>query len=210
MFASVKKIYKQAKDVLEKGGLILIPTDTVIGIAADASNNTAIKNMNLLKGDAYNRVRQLIFSDIDQLYEYADVSGQLLKALNRLLPGPYTFIVNARKTYNLSKFTIKNGKIGVRIPKEQFLLDFVKFYGKPIAATSANLHGEHPVLTFKDVNPKIKQNIGFVLEKKGLGIPKLSFGKRVPYASGIIDLTTKPYKVLRKHPAVEKALKVLN
>lgn len=208
----IKQLFTLGKKTLKEGKLILIQTDTVIGIAADATNTKAIEKLNVLKGAPKDKVRQIILSKVEDIYTYCDVSVDLIAVLNRLLPGPYTFILKARKNYPLSPLTTQDGKVGIRVPYAPTLLKFIEFYGQPLAATSANVSGKPPVVSYENLDPYLKEQIPVFIPEVETDLTKrfLKSPTGFYYASGIIDLTGKRPKILRKHPANAKAIKVLN
>ncbi len=195
-------LYKKLIKHLKNGELILVKTDTVIGIAADAGNTQAIRKMNRIKGAPEDTVRQLLFANLEDAYRFMDIEPKLLKVLNLLLPGPYTFIVKARQPYPFSPLTIHRGKIGVRVPKAPRLLKLIEAYGKPLAATSANLTKKPPVTRLKDVDSAIKR------ATKGY-LPDPSVRLKENQASCIIDITTRHPRVMRRHPSCVRALQLI-
>lgn len=164
--------------LLNSGGIILYPTDTVYGIGCDATNRQAIDRIYKIKKRPVGKPMSVAFSDFQMMQKYAKVDGFLLSEMRGKLPGPYTFIVPAR---NLPDTITKDGKVGVRIPRLPELLRLISEFGKPIITTSANLTDRAPVSLLDSVDYLVKTSVGLIIkdDSAGSGIP-----------STVIDPTT--------------------
>ncbi len=138
---------RMVADVLEKGGLIVCPTDTVYAIGCDIKAYRAIEKIARLKGtDPQNPDMSLIFHDMSQLSEYTVIhDNTLFKLLKRNLPGPFTFIVQAN---NQIPKLFKNRKktVGIRIPDNNIVLEIVRELGRPIM--TASVHDPDEVIEY--------------------------------------------------------------
>ena len=128
---------KQAIDILEKGGVIVYPTDTVYGIGCDITNAKAVERVcQIRKLDPAKAMLSFICKDIAQISEYAaQLDNQVFKAMKRNLPGPFTFILNANNDVP-KLFKNRKKTIGVRIPDNKIILAIVEGLGRPILTTS--------------------------------------------------------------------------
>jgi tRNA threonylcarbamoyl adenosine modification protein (Sua5/YciO/YrdC/YwlC family) len=126
-------------DILEKGGIIIYPTDTVYAMGCDIKANKAIEKIARLKGtDPENPDMSLIFHDMSQLSEYTVIhDNTLFKLLKRNLPGPFTFIVQANNQIP-KLFKNKKKTVGIRIPDNNVVLEIVRELGRPIITTSVH------------------------------------------------------------------------
>ena len=132
---------------LKKGGIIAIPTDTVYCFACDLFNKKALEKLSRLKGVKLNKARfSMVCSNISQLTEYTKpIDRSTFKVLNRSLPGPFTFILEA--TNRIPKLFGSNRKrIGVRIPNNAIVLELVRSLGNPLAVGS--IHDEDEILEY--------------------------------------------------------------
>jgi tRNA threonylcarbamoyl adenosine modification protein (Sua5/YciO/YrdC/YwlC family) len=131
------KYIRQIVDLLEVGGIIIYPTDTVYAMGCDIKANKSIERIARLKGlNPENPDLSLIFHDMSQLSEYTIIrDNTVFKLLKRNLPGPFTFIVNAN---NQIPRLFKNKKkiVGIRIPDNTIVMELVKELGRPIITTS--------------------------------------------------------------------------
>ena len=124
-------------DVLQKGGIIVYPTDTIYGLGCDIKNAKAVERIAQYKNVKVEKSNfSFICSDLSQLSDFAKpVSNQLYKLLKHYLPGPYTFIVNANS--NVPKyFKGKKKTVGIRIPDSSIIREIVRVLGNPIMSTS--------------------------------------------------------------------------
>jgi len=126
-------------DVLEQGGIIIYPTDTVYAMGCDINAARAIEKIARFKGmNPDNPDLSLIFHDMSQLSEYTIIrDNNVFKLLKRNLPGPFTFIVQANNQIP-RMFKNKKKTVGIRIPDNSIILELVKELGRPIVTTSVH------------------------------------------------------------------------
>jgi tRNA threonylcarbamoyl adenosine modification protein (Sua5/YciO/YrdC/YwlC family) len=156
MAASFIRLYEENPDprkitqivnVLRSGGLIIYPSDTIYGLGCDIFNQKAvdkvrrIKNINDKKMDL-----AFVCFDLSHLSVYAkNVSTPVFKLMKKILPGPYTFILNASsKVPKILK--VKKKKVGIRIPNNRIPREIVQELGNPIVTTS--LHDDDKILEY--------------------------------------------------------------
>lgn len=134
-------------DVLRKGGIMVYPTDTVYALGCSLENKRAIEQLAKLKGIKLKKANfSIIFNDLSLLSDYAKhIDRPTYKILNKNLPGPFTFILEA--TSKIPKlFDTKKKTIGIRIPDNQIVLEIVKELGHPIVTTS--IHDDDDILEY--------------------------------------------------------------
>jgi tRNA threonylcarbamoyl adenosine modification protein (Sua5/YciO/YrdC/YwlC family) len=134
-----QKHIRQVVDLLEVGGIIIYPTDTVYAIGCDIKANKSIEKIARFKGlDPRNPDLSLIFHDMSQLSEYTVIrDNSIFKLLKHNLPGPFTFIVKANNQIP-KMFKNKKKTIGIRIPGNSIVLEIVRELGRPIITTSVH------------------------------------------------------------------------
>jgi len=127
---------QQAVDVLKEGGVIIIPTDSVYAFACMSTHPNAIKRMAEIKGISVEKANfSFVFSDLSMLGDYARlVSNDAFKLMQRLLPGPFTFILNAGQA--VTKMIPSKKTIGIRLPDNKIPVELVRELGVPILTTS--------------------------------------------------------------------------
>jgi len=130
-----KEIAKIVK-VLQDGGLIIYPTDTVYGLGCDITNNKALERVAKIKGIKLEKANfSFVCSDLSNISDYVkQIDTATFKILKRSLPGPYTFILPGNN--NLPKAFKNKTTVGIRVPDNAIALEIVKQLGNPIISTS--------------------------------------------------------------------------
>ena len=152
---------RQAVDVLRKGGVILYPTDTVWGIGCDATNEEAVARVYKIKQrDERKALICLVDSDA-RLQRYVrqvpDVAWQLIDCIVK----PTTIILDG--AVNLAPNLIgEDGSIGIRITQEPFSHELCFRFQKAIVSTSVNIRGEPPAQNYRDIDPRIIEQVDYV------------------------------------------------
>lgn len=127
----------QVVELLQRGGLIIYPTDTVYGLACDLQNAAAIDRLcHLRKLDPSRAMLTLICKDISQVSEYTQqIDTPTFKVLKKNMPGPFTFILPASNRV-LKLFKNRKRTVGVRVPAHNIPLALVEELGRPLVTTS--------------------------------------------------------------------------
>ena len=133
----------EALKVLKNGGLVIVPSDTVYGVAVDATNENAVKKLIEFKSRPPGKAISVFCGSIDRLMEYVDVSASQKNVIKELLPGSYTLVLASKHKVS-SLLEAENGTLGVRVPQSDFVNELVNAFGRPITATSANRAGQSP------------------------------------------------------------------
>ncbi len=130
--AAIAKVVK----VLQDGGLVIYPTDTVYGLGCDITNSRALERIAKIKGIKLDKANfSFICYDLSNLSDYVkQIDTATFKILKRSLPGPYTFILPGNN--NLPKEFKKKTTVGIRIPDNSIALEIVRQLGNPIVSTS--------------------------------------------------------------------------
>jgi tRNA threonylcarbamoyl adenosine modification protein (Sua5/YciO/YrdC/YwlC family) len=141
------KHIRKVVDVLEQGGIIIYPTDTVYAMGCDINATKAIEKIARFKGlNPLNPDMSLIFHDMSRLSEYTIIrDNNIFKLLKRNLPGPFTFIVQANNQIP-KMFKNKKKTVGIRIPHNNIVLELVRELGRPIITTS--VHDQDEVIEY--------------------------------------------------------------
>ncbi|MBO5869341.1 MAG: threonylcarbamoyl-AMP synthase [Clostridia bacterium] len=138
-------------DVLKNGGLAVFPTETVYGIGADAFNEQAIKELYTKKQRPLDKPLLMHISGIEMAEEIAVLDDNARELIKRFTPGPLTLVVKAKDV--LPKVALSGGDtVGLRFPSDRTFLSISKEFGKPIAATSANISGFQSAKSVTDLD----------------------------------------------------------
>jgi len=148
---------KQAVEILQNGGVIVYPTDTIYGFGCDIFCKGAIERIYKIKQKKAAGF-SFICPDLNEIAKYAIVSDYAYRTMKRLLPGAYTFVFKATKL--VPKELIPEKKtVAIRIPDNRVCLDIVKQLGHPIVTTSVNVthepHFSDPILIDKEFGDKV-------------------------------------------------------
>lgn len=175
-----KKIIASAADIVKKGGLVVFPTETVYGIAANLLDDKAITKLYEVKNRPRSKPFTAHISGIKMIEKMSCKVTRGAKALiDRFWPGPLTIILKS-----------ENGKkIGFRMPANRIALEFIKAVGAPIAASSANLSGKAAPTSTEEILKDLEGKVDMVLDA---GLTDIGL------ESTVIDLTAEPPKVLRE------------
>jgi len=127
----------QAVDVLSKGGVIIIPTDTIYALACDLYHYKAFEKICRMKDVRPDKANfSLLCSDLSNISNFTrPFDRSIYKLMNRALPGPYTFILDASSEVP-SVFRSRKKTIGLRIPNNKIVLDLIDKLGHPLVVTS--------------------------------------------------------------------------
>lgn len=132
-----ERLIQQMVDILEEGGVIIYPTDTVYGIGCDITNKNAVERVARIRGiDPSKAMFSFICQDISQVTEYSKtINNDVFRVMKHNLPGPFTFILNSN---NKTPKILKNRKetIGVRIIDNNIVDALVRGLGRPILTAS--------------------------------------------------------------------------
>jgi tRNA threonylcarbamoyl adenosine modification protein (Sua5/YciO/YrdC/YwlC family) len=133
-----KRLIRMVVEILRGGGTIAYPTDTYYGIGCDILNKKAIQKVYQLKQRNKSKPFSFICSGLKNISHYAKVSNYAYKTMKRLLPGPYTFILEGSKLVPKIMLT-KRKTAGIRVPNNSICLALVEELGNPIITTSATM-----------------------------------------------------------------------
>jgi L-threonylcarbamoyladenylate synthase len=153
----------QALDVLNKGGLILYPTDTIWGIGCDATNQEAVEKIYSLKKRADSKSMLVLLKNANRLNQYIDSVPEIAWELIEVADKPITIIYPGAK--NLAKNLIADdGSIGIRIVEDEFCSKLIERFKKPIVSTSANISGKPSPETFQHIESEIISGVDYIVK----------------------------------------------
>ena len=154
---------KQACEVMERGGVILYPTDTIWGIGCDATNAEAVKRVYEIKQRADSKAL-IVLTDSEPKVEFyvtevPDTAWQLLdvavKPLTIIYPGARNLATN---------LLAEDGSIAIRITHEAFSQELCRRFKKAIVSTSANISGQPTPATFDAIPDAIRQGVDWIAD----------------------------------------------
>ncbi len=148
--------------VLEQGGLILYPTDTVWGIGCDATNAAAVRKVFALKARPDTRSLIVLVADERDILKYVASPDMAVFDYLNSVNKPTTVIYEGAISL-ADNLVAADGSIAIRIVKDTFCRHLIKRFRKPLVSTSANLSGEATPQKFADILPPIRQGVDYVV-----------------------------------------------
>lgn len=198
------KIIKEAVRCLNKGGLIIYPTDTLYGVGVDVYNRKAVNKLFLVKRRDMRRPVSIMLSSLQQIKEIFGFSPSHIKEdIEKIMPGRCTAIINNAFQKKIPIFeNVDNPgsyieKVGIRIPSNPASSALAYLFDSPISCTSANISGKENTFSIENIIAQFGNVIDLILD-----------AGPIPFSKGstIIDFTRDPYFILRDGDVSEKKL----
>ena len=182
-----RKQILHAVKVLQNGGVIVYPTDTIYGLAADIMNKEAVNRIFKIKKVSKQKLLSLICGDIQEVSNWAHVSNHAYRVMKKVLPGAYTFILPASKEVPKSILE-KRKTVGIRIPDCAVSMALVEVLGRPMLSTAVPKGADDYFTDPNDIAEMYKYDLDLVLD-----------GGIMPMApSTVVDFTQEPPQILRE------------
>jgi L-threonylcarbamoyladenylate synthase len=176
----------RALEVLRRGGVVACPTETLVGLLADATSSEAVDRVAAIKGRANDAPIAVLLPDSASVELLAEPLGERAAKIARAhWPGPLTLVVRARP--GAPAGLVRDGKIGMRVPAPSPALELVRAFGRPLTATSANPSGAPAPASTRDLDPLIRGAVGMVVEGDAPGGPP----------STVLDVAVDPPVLIR-------------
>jgi len=171
-------------ELLETGGVLIFPTDTVFGIGGSPWDEGALTRVRSLKGRPADQPFTLHLPSREAISRFARLDPRTASIIEHFLPGPYTFLLEARP--DAPPCAVKGGKVGVRVPNHRFFLKVMATLDRALFGTSVNRTGAPPLTDLEEIIEKFSTVDLIVSGRIKTGIP-----------SSVIDLTSDPPRLLR-------------
>jgi len=192
---------RKAKQSINNNNIIVMPTETVYGLAGNAYSDKAVKKIFYLKKRPYFNPLIVHFNNLKDLKKDVIVNDMFIKLYKAFCPGPITFILNKNPMSKISNLVSANkNTIAVRIPKHYVASNLLKLLKVPLAAPSANISTKLSPTSALDVVDEFGSKIKFILDGGRC---------KVGIESTIIDLTGMPTILRHGSISQEKISKVL-
>lgn len=173
-------LIREVKEVILKGGIVALPTETVYGLAVLATDKTAVEKLYGVKKRVPSKPFTLQFPDVEEaLAQFSILPPYGYRLIEKLWPGPLTIIF----------YSSKGEKIGVRVSSHKILRLILKEVGQPVYLPSANISGEKETLSAEEVEKIFDNKIDLIVDGG-----KPLYGK----SSTVVDLTYHPFKIVRE------------
>ena len=189
-------VIEEAVDVLLDGGVIALPTDTVYGLAADATNPAAVAKLYEIKQRSADKPVAVL---IDSTRMFRTLVTELPEGVEALLerhwPGPLTLVARKRKA--ALQAISRDMSLGLRMPDSVVALGLISMLGRPVAATSANLPGQAPARTAQEIAERFGDQLDLILDAG----PAPETGD-----STVLTVMETPFRILREGPVTRAIL----
>ena len=174
-------------DVIDAGGLVISPTDTVYGIMSSIDNDS-VKKVFESKNRNVNKPLILLMDSIEMIKDYtSNISEIEEKLINKFMPGLVTIIL--KKNNKISDLiTCGMDTVGVRIPDNKDLLEIIKKHGRPVVSTSANITGSEVITSIDMIDDDLRRNVDYIEDG----------GKIISSSSTIVRFDDNKLKILRE------------
>jgi tRNA threonylcarbamoyl adenosine modification protein (Sua5/YciO/YrdC/YwlC family) len=157
------RLIRKAVEIMRDGGVIIYPTDTVYGLGCALFNKKGIDKIYEIKRRNRKQPLSFVCADLKDISRYARVSDFAYKTMKRLLPGPYTFILEASRL--VPKIILpKRLTTGIRVPDNQICLSLVRELGQPIISTSVTTEDGEVLSDPCEIKEKFGKRVDLIID----------------------------------------------
>jgi L-threonylcarbamoyladenylate synthase len=186
---ATKATIQRAAQTVEKGGVIIYPTDTVYGLGCNLFNEDSVKRVFKIKGER-TKPLPILASNVKEIEKIAQVTEKTIKLAEKFWPGPLTMVL-PKKPLLSNIVTCNLDSVAVRVPNHEVALELIRLSGGLLVGTSANKSGKKPPQTASEAAKQIGEEVDVILD--GGPTP-------IGASSTIIDLTGEKPRILRRGP----------
>lgn len=182
---------EKAVEVFRKGGIVIFPTDTALGIGCRIDSEGAVKRLFEIRRRPLSKAVPVLFSDMDMVRKYVGkIPQDAEKLINKFWPGALTLIFRCNKGKVPDLVRGGGCTLGIRIPDHKAVREIIAKLGVPILGSSANFSGEKTPFEFKELDPSLAQLADYVLDTE-TGLSRQD-------VSTIVDCTAAPWRIIRE------------
>lgn len=180
---------EKAVEVLNKGGIVVFPTDTAFGIGCRIDKKESVEKLFEIRKRPLSQATPVLVDSVEMARKYAHIPDDVMeKYISPFWPGALTIVLECTKETVPSLVTGGTNTIGLRMPNNKTILEIIKKVGVPVLGPSANFHSEDTPFRFEDLNKELLKLVDFVVNGEVI----------LKQASTVIDCSKKPYRILRK------------
>jgi L-threonylcarbamoyladenylate synthase len=188
---NLKEVLTKTKMVLQKDGLVVFPSDTVYGLAVNATSKSAVGKLLEFKERPANKAVSIAVADLDNAQKFVEISPKEERVLSTLLPGKFTIVLPSKHKVD-SRLEAEDKTLGIRLPDYFFTKALSQSVSFPYTATSANLHSKGPHYSIETLFNTLSD------KKKNLLDLVIDFGE-LPHSlpSTVINFSQNNYQTIR-------------
>ncbi|HEX8774984.1 MAG TPA: L-threonylcarbamoyladenylate synthase [Pyrinomonadaceae bacterium] len=155
---------QRAASLIRGGGVVAFLTDTFYGLGADPFNRSALRKLNELKGRDGGKPILIVLSDVAEAERFIKERSELFEEVSRRhWPGALTLVVKARDLVP-EEITAGSATVGLRLPDDNSVRDFIRICGGALTATSANTAGAAPARTAAEVASYFPEELDLIVD----------------------------------------------
>ncbi|HHU60145.1 TPA: threonylcarbamoyl-AMP synthase [bacterium] len=167
-------------DTLNNSGVVILPTDTVYGLAIRLDDEVALDKIYKIKGRDKGKKLAMLVNSFEMLKDHVVIGDDVLKKLSSVFPGPLTLVCKDKRK--------QADTLAVRMINNELINEVIKHLGKPILITSANKSGDQPISDLEELISAFEGQVDIIIAGNKLkGRP-----------STILDITSEEFKILRE------------
>ena len=150
--------------VLERGGVVVFPTETVYALACRADRADSAKKVHMIKGRTEDKVFSVIAPSVEIVKRYADIEQKAEHLISKFSPGAVTYILPIGEGVSISDYAVKDGMTGFRIPNHPVALEILNRCSFPVIATSVNKSGQKAAGSVSEIDEEMLLEIDLVID----------------------------------------------
>ena len=159
------RLLKQATALLERGGIVAVPTDSSYALACHLDDKDAADRLRQIRGVDDKHHLTLLCRDLSEVSNYARVDNKQYRLLKSATPGPYTFILEATREVPRRVSHPQRKTIGLRVPQHRVLQDLLALHGTPLLATTLIApHESEPMNDAHEIRARFEKLLSGVID----------------------------------------------
>ena len=191
------RLIKRAVEILQKGGVIVYPTDSSYALGCRLDNKDGLERIRRLRRLPEDHHFTLVCPDLSQAALFAKMANVSFRLIKSLTPGPFTFILEATRETPRRLQHVKQKSIGIRLPDDPITKALVADLGEPLLSTTLLMPGEEePLSDPEDIRDRLEKDVELVIDSGVVGYRPTT----------VIDLTGPEPQILRQGTGVVEHL----
>lgn len=183
------RLIKQAVGIIEKGGIVVYPTDSTYAVGCHLGDKKALDRIRQLRHLEQQHPFSLLCRDLSDLGTYAQVSNRAYRILKALTPGPFTFILEGSREVPRRLLDEKRKTIGLRVPQHSIVQALLSELGQPLMSTTLVMPGEDlPLWDPEEMREALEDHVDLIIDGGSCGLEPTT----------VIDLTSEIGTLLRQ------------
>jgi tRNA threonylcarbamoyl adenosine modification protein (Sua5/YciO/YrdC/YwlC family) len=184
-----QRLIRQAVEIINKGGVIVYPTDSAYAIGCHIGDKKAVERIRTIRQLEKHHNFTLVCCDLSEIGTYAKVDNQIFRSLKAHTPGPYTFILEATSIVPKRLIHPKRKTVGLRVPENNITQALLAELGEPLMSVTLHMPGdEYPLTDPYDIRDLLQSRVDLIIDGGYCGLE----------TSSVIDMTGDAPEVLRR------------